>query len=312
VPAAVRLLVERALAKDPADRFPDGGAFAEAIRRVAAGGSLTAASTPPAPTTRPTQVLGGFADGRTQVLAATGPGALATAGAAAPATGPGGPMPPLQAPVDDDWDPGGEEPRGERRRGKRWVWLVAALLLLLLLGGGTWLLMSRKSDGSGAVVRTTSASASTSAGPTGILLDPNAFIGHPADQVEAELKAAGLQVTRQNADESVLRDVNEPLDAGDVAGLEPSGIFAAPGTRVVLFVTRNAWTPGRDAETTAPETTTAESTPTPTSSATTTTESSSTTTTPETPTSTAAGSSLTETSATEEPPAAEAPVANTP
>ena len=44
VPPAVRLLVERALAKDPADRFPDGGAFAEAIRRVAAGGTLAAAS----------------------------------------------------------------------------------------------------------------------------------------------------------------------------------------------------------------------------------------------------------------------------
>ena len=49
VPPAVRLLVERALAKDPADRFPDGGAFAEAIRRVAAGGTLAAAAPPAAP-----------------------------------------------------------------------------------------------------------------------------------------------------------------------------------------------------------------------------------------------------------------------
>ena len=46
IPPAVRLLVERALAKDPADRFPDGGAFADAIRRVAAGGT-------PAPVRRP-------------------------------------------------------------------------------------------------------------------------------------------------------------------------------------------------------------------------------------------------------------------
>jgi eukaryotic-like serine/threonine-protein kinase len=53
VPPAVRLLVERALAKDPADRFPDGGAFAEAIRRVASGGALgdhrrVAVAAPPA------------------------------------------------------------------------------------------------------------------------------------------------------------------------------------------------------------------------------------------------------------------------
>src|SRR5687767_10514692 len=46
VPPSVRLLVERALAKDPADRFPDGGAFAEAIRRVAAGGALAAVAGP--------------------------------------------------------------------------------------------------------------------------------------------------------------------------------------------------------------------------------------------------------------------------
>ena len=60
-PPAVRLLVERALAKDPADRFPDGGAFAEAIRRVAAGGTLAPAAARPAAATRrrPTpQVVG--------------------------------------------------------------------------------------------------------------------------------------------------------------------------------------------------------------------------------------------------------------
>src|SRR4051794_16326018 len=73
VPPAVRLLVERALAKDPADRFPDGGAFAEAVRRVAAGGTLAAAA-PLSPATTPTQVVGG-ADGRTQVLAAPVTGA---------------------------------------------------------------------------------------------------------------------------------------------------------------------------------------------------------------------------------------------
>ena len=61
VPPAVRLLVERALAKDPADRFPDGGAFAEAIRRVAAGGTLAAAVPVAGPRTTPTAVVGGAA-----------------------------------------------------------------------------------------------------------------------------------------------------------------------------------------------------------------------------------------------------------
>src|SRR5947209_5514768 len=41
IPPGVRALVIRALAKDPGERFADGAAFADAIRRVAAGGTLT-------------------------------------------------------------------------------------------------------------------------------------------------------------------------------------------------------------------------------------------------------------------------------
>src|SRR4051812_1169137 len=83
VPPAVRALIERALAKDPAARFADGGAFAQAVRHVAAGGAVAPASA------------------MTQVIAADG-----AATAMMPATGPtriGGPstaprtMPPLQA-----------------------------------------------------------------------------------------------------------------------------------------------------------------------------------------------------------------------
>src|SRR3712207_4440161 len=42
VPAPVRALIERALAKDPAARFPDGAAFAAAIRSVASGNGTSA------------------------------------------------------------------------------------------------------------------------------------------------------------------------------------------------------------------------------------------------------------------------------
>ena len=37
-------LIERALAKDPAARFPDGAAFAAAVRRVAGGGTMEPAT----------------------------------------------------------------------------------------------------------------------------------------------------------------------------------------------------------------------------------------------------------------------------
>jgi serine/threonine-protein kinase len=247
IPPAVRLLVERALAKDPADRFPDGGAFAEAIRRVAAGGTLAAM---PGPATSPTQVVGGLADARTQVLAATG--ATAVAGAVSPPTGPRGPMPPLQAPPEDDWGPDDEPADGRPRRG-RWTWLAAALVLLLLLGAGIGYLLFSGNGGRGDATGGTTTAASSVASPTGIQLDPAAFIGDPVADVTARLEAAGLVVLEpEPADDDLLKELDKELDPGDVAGLEPSGGFALPGTEVTLFVAIDGYTPEDD---TAPETT---------------------------------------------------------
>jgi eukaryotic-like serine/threonine-protein kinase len=232
VPPAVRLLVERALAKDAADRFPDGGAFAEAIRRVAAGGTLAPVV---GPATTPTQIVagGGLADSRTQVIAATGPTAVAGAGPAAP----GGPMPPLQAPPEDeDWY-GGAGPGGGRRGSRRkWAWLAAAVVLVLLLAGGAWALLGPGNGDGGGTAAGTSAAGTSSAGPTGIQLDPSAFVGRPADEVTTELEQAGLVVRREEADRDLIDSVQVDLAPGDVAGLEPSGSFAPPGTSVTLYV----------------------------------------------------------------------------
>jgi serine/threonine-protein kinase len=242
IPPAVRLLVERALAKDPADRFPDGGAFADAVRRVAAGGTLTPVA---GPVTRPTQIVAGtgLANSRTQVIpATTGGTAVAAAGALGPGTGPGRPMPPLAAPSDqdDDWDAVPEDEQGPSRR---WAWVATALVLLLLLGGGTWFLLA--GDGKGGTGGDAGATTSSSAAsPTGITLDPAVFIGHPADEVEATLQKAGLVVTRAGASSDVLATSGQALLAGDVAGLNPSGKFAAPGTPVTLYVAQRDYTPG--------------------------------------------------------------------
>jgi hypothetical protein len=286
IPPAVRLLIDRALAKDPADRFPDGGAFAEAIRRVASGGTLAPIIPVVGPATTPTQVVGGAAAGgalagaaltggmasaalaesRTQVIPATGPGVLAAAHG--PGTGPAGPMPPLQAPPGDDWDAvDDEEPRGGR---SRYVWLSAAVLLLLLLGGGTWYLLQDGNRGPGDVAAGTS-TAQTTAAPSGIQLDPSAFIGRPADEVQAQLKAAGLTVTQKDADDAELARAGVALDVGDVAGLRPSGVLAPAGTPVVLYVAQKAYDPNdekKPSATTASSTTAAPTTtPPPTSSA---------------------------------------------
>ena len=247
VPAAVRLLIERALAKDPADRFPDGGAFAEAIRRVAAGGTLAPVV---GPGTRPTQVVAGagLADSRTQVIPVTGP--TAVAGAASPGTAPSGPMPPLHGPPeDDDWYRD-DEPGDERSRSrKKWAWIAAALVLVLLLGGGAWYLLGSGNRGeSGNTADRTSSSSSASSGPAGVVLDAAAYIGRPADEVRAELEGAGLVVEEDTADEEQLASSGLELAAGDVAALDPSGGTVPAGSEVTLFVAEEAFSPGGDEE----------------------------------------------------------------
>ncbi|CAA9227423.1 MAG: Serine/threonine-protein kinase PknA, partial [uncultured Blastococcus sp.] len=246
VPAAVRLLVERALAKDPADRFPDGGAFAEAVRRVAAGGTLAPVV---GPGTMPTQIVAADAleNSRTQVISVTDATAVAGVGAVGPRTGAVAPMPPLHA-ADDDEEWGPEEEPGDRRRGGRakWAWLAAALALVLLLGGGAWWLLGSGDRGRDDQAGATPTPSASSTAPTGLFLDPDLFIGEPADAVEAELTAAGLTVTQVPADDDVLADVEENLAAGDVAGLDPEGVQAAPGDTVTLYVAEEAYSPEGD------------------------------------------------------------------
>lgn len=121
VPSDLAAVVQRALAKDPADRFADGTAFAVALRDPA-----TAVRMAPVPPVVPVAPEIPAAEA-TQVMPATGAGPVA-----APATPPE-PVAPVALPP--------EEP--ERRRSA--VWLVLGLVLLLAaaatvlalaLGGG--------------------------------------------------------------------------------------------------------------------------------------------------------------------------------
>jgi serine/threonine-protein kinase len=250
VPPAVRLLVERALAKDAADRFPDGGAFAQAIRRVASGGALAAV---PGPGTAPTQVVdGGLADARTQVLAATGATAVAGAGALGPPTGPARPMPPLHAPPDDDdWGPD-DEAGDERSSRARWGLLALGLVLLLLLGGGAYYVLTSGNRGREDTADATPAT--TSAGVTGIFLDPGQYVGRPVEAVQAELEALGLTVVLQPADDAELEALGREFDAGAVIRLEPANQTVPPASEITVTWTEEGFAPD-DEETAAPETT---------------------------------------------------------
>ena len=287
VPPSVRLLVERALAKDPADRFADGGAFAEAIRRVAAGGPVTEG----APVTAPSPAVGAtLADGRTQVFgAATGAalaaaaaagaaGAATGAAAAAPPTGPAGPMPPLQAPDDDDWGPEDEEPPSDRR--KRGLLIAAAVVVLLLLAGGAWFLLAPSGD-QGSQAGTTTAPTSTSSSATSVNIELAAYVGRNAGEVQAELEELGFTVSLANASETTIAEGAEvagrALAVGEVADIDPSGANVPTSATVTIYAVPEA-APQDDGETETEPTETTSQAPTTTSQAPTTTSQAPTTT----------------------------------
>jgi serine/threonine-protein kinase len=245
----VRLLVERALAKDPADRFADGGAFAEAIRRVAAGGSLAAAAA--APPTAPVPVVDPVADGRTQVFGAAtgaalaagaaGGGAAATRAAGpAPATGPAGPMPPLEAPDEYDWEQGEPPPA---RRSRRGLWIAVAAIVVLLLAGGAWFLLGPAGDAGNEAGRTPTSSAAESTA-SAVTIDLQAYLGQDADDVQADLEERGFTVTRADASEATVAEGTEiagrELAAGQVADIAPAGENVPTTATVTLYVVPEA------------------------------------------------------------------------
>jgi hypothetical protein len=250
VPPAVRLLIERALAKDPADRFPDGAAFAAAVRSVASGNGLTPAhaaavapvaapaTTPPYPLggtpTAHTEVVDDLADSRTQVLGAASAGGAAVTGARTSV----GAMPPLRRPPEDDDDAYGPPPEDDRRRRGPLLWLVAGLFLLALLGGGLWALLGSGDDGSPATeaAPTTAAPPTVDQAPATFFLDSARYLGRNVDDVEQELQDAGLEVTTEEAGEDDMVAFGSAVSEDDVVGLSPTDEAVPLGSTVILLV----------------------------------------------------------------------------
>ncbi|GAB3353274.1 protein kinase domain-containing protein [Modestobacter lapidis] len=262
VPPPVRQLVERALAKDPADRFADGADFAAAVRTVAAGGW--------APATAATQVVPGAGDPTTVLPAADPPtGGPRTMGprsmgprSMGPRTAPRT-MPPLQGPAtgeDDRYDRLHPDEPSPRSR-PRWPWLVAGLALLLLLGAGAYVLTRGAGDAGRGTTATPSATTSsapvTDAPPAaGVLVATDDYIGRPADEIEELLEGAGLDVVTEEASTALLGQLGVELGEGTVAGSNPANQEVPAESEVTLFVAEDGWPLEEPAEPPAPAPTT--------------------------------------------------------
>jgi serine/threonine-protein kinase len=208
VPAHLREVVSRSLAKDPADRFATGADFAAALR----GGPVAG----PAAATLAAPLAAGGTD-RTRVLDEPVPATVAGAGAARSTTVAARP----------------------RRRLPGWLpWAAAAAvvaLLLLLVA-----LLAQRSDDTperspAGTTTTSSPRAPTSSATPSPSADDRVrvsaadYVGRPKGEAEDALRRLGLQLREQRVD----NPGDQPKDT--VAGVSPVGLLQ-PGSTVTVSV----------------------------------------------------------------------------
>lgn len=133
VPAEVRKLIDVALAKDPAARYPNGGAFASAVAQVRAG------KQPPYP--RGAAAAGAAAGGAAAAAAASQTRIMPPGGADDPRS----PTAYQYAPASAAHGYATPPPAGLSTGQKAVAWGAAALLMLALITTGIWM-MSRITD----------------------------------------------------------------------------------------------------------------------------------------------------------------------
>ncbi len=267
IPADLAAVVRRAMAKDADQRYPDGDAFAAALRDPASEAGAAAAYVPVPPSSEHTQVL--------------------------PPVPPPVPPHPTPTPVPTPGAESGPPPTGDRRR----IWLIVLLVLALVAAIILIIVVATQAnnDDDDPTV-TDSSTAPTSSAPTTedtpteesssapaeVQIDEDDYIGRNVDEVAAELRAKGLEVDLQPID----NPGDEETDA--VASVRPTSGLVEGDTVTVEFF-REA-EPTSEPPTSEPPTTEPTSEPPPT-----------TPTTPTAPTPTASDAQDTETTSTSSP-----------
>ena len=193
VPRDLAAVVRRALAKDPAERYADGAAFAVALRDPATELVRTPPFVPTPPPESATQVLPAQSE-----LAEPDPG----------------PPPPV-APAHQD------------RKKKRSVWpiVIAVVLVLALIAAVTALALSGDDDDTAGDDTSTSeptrtrSSRPTETTPadTTVSVNEGDYVGRPVDEVEADLRDLGFEVQRDE------QSNDDPSQNSLVNGVSPSG-----------------------------------------------------------------------------------------
>jgi serine/threonine-protein kinase len=197
VPAPLAAVVRRAMAKTPEDRFPDGKAFAAALRNPAS----VAPPAAPLLDTASTQVLG-------------------------PAAIPHEPPTTSTAPVAGPPD----EPRS-----RWWLWLLLALAVVAAIVAIVVFATAGDDDPGGPTEPTTSeptkrpSQSQSSQGPETVQVNEGDYVGRPVGEVVSELEGLGLNVRRDELDNPGTEDENI------VDGVNPSGTLEEGDTVTVSY-----------------------------------------------------------------------------
>ncbi|TIC89093.1 serine/threonine protein kinase [Nocardioides sp. GY 10113] len=241
VPADLAAVVRRAMAKEPRDRFPDGAAFAAALR------DPSRFLPPPG--------AGTVLDPATAVM----PAATGVVPPVSPGTG--------EVPDVGHLDPvaayeGTEEDDG----GVRWGIVIAVILVVLAVVLGAFLLLGGDGDDEPEAPATTASRAPTTettpttpsepttsatTEDTSVTINADDYVGEDVRTVESELSALGLRPT-------LVEQTNDGSQtAGVVTSVTPSGTVQRGDTITVTY-----WGAAPPPTTSAAPTTTAPTTPT--------------------------------------------------
>ncbi|QIG46194.1 serine/threonine protein kinase [Nocardioides anomalus] len=214
VPADLAIVVRRAMAKEPEQRFADGDAFAAALRNPASAAPLTA---PPGPADAQT----------TQVIGAVPP------------------VVPVPLDQPDPWrDPEPLPSEPEPRR--TWLLVVLVLAVVAAVVLVFVLIATAGDDDSGdepqtRPTRSTGPASSappssedtpsqpSSSAPAEVTVDEDEYLGRPLDDVVSDLKRLGLEVETQEVDNPGEKD------PGTVALIRPDGTLREGDTVTVGY-----------------------------------------------------------------------------
>jgi len=253
VPGPVRGLIQRAMAKDPRQRFSDGAAFVGAIHAAAKGQSVS---------TRPGAAASAVdVPDRTRVLPQS---ALPIGGGKPPTARMPAVQPPRARPPSRPVRYAPPQRAPQKSHTGQWV-AVVVLVALLITGGLLAVWITQNQDGTETADPQDTSAVSTEAGseqtqtqatseapppePELVLVDTASFVGQPFADVEAALAELDLAVNRVDVDVTAERlegaqIEDQPFDKNDVVTTDPAQTEVEPGSTVTVFVANKKYEPG--------------------------------------------------------------------